>query len=107
VLREAARDLLPVAIRQRRKAIQRLDFHGTMGTVLADLAGQWLVGSVIEQHRVLTRSQLREVRRDRDHAQRNREAAYRLWSVLSLECWARQFLVGQFRAPFRVNAAPD
>ena len=31
VLREAAMDLLPASIRQRKKAIQRLDVNGAMG----------------------------------------------------------------------------
>lgn len=92
VLREAAAGLVPDSVRYRRKAIQRLDVHGAMGAVLADLAGQWLVGSAIEEHRLLTAQQLQEVRRDSGRASESREAAHRLWSVLSLECWARHFL---------------
>jgi asparagine synthase (glutamine-hydrolysing) len=107
VLREAARDLLPDSILRRGKAIQRLDVHGTMGAVLADLAGQWLVGSAIEEHHLLTASQLRELRRTRDGARQNREAAHLLWSVLSLECWARQFLGARVNTSAGVNAAPD
>jgi asparagine synthase (glutamine-hydrolysing) len=107
VLREAARDLLPASILQRRKAIQQLDVHGTMGAVLADLAGQWLVGSAIEQHRLLTASQLQELRRTRDRSRQSREAANLLWSVLSLECWARQFLGAPANTLAQVNAAPD
>jgi asparagine synthase (glutamine-hydrolysing) len=92
VLREAAADLVPAAIRGRRKAIQRLDVHGAMGAVLADLAGQWLVGSAIEEHRLLTAKQLQELRRESGLAGKSRETANRLWAALSLECWARQFL---------------
>ena len=54
VLREAAADLLPASIRHRKKAIQRLDVHGAMGEVLSDLAGDWLVDSALERHRLLT-----------------------------------------------------
>jgi asparagine synthase (glutamine-hydrolysing) len=92
VLREAAADLLPASIRQRKKAIQRLDVHGAMGEVLSDLAGDWLVNSALERHRLLTGTQIKQIRIDRTRARQSREVAHRLWSVLSLECWARHFL---------------
>lgn len=98
VLREAAAELLPEQIRNRRKAIQKLDVHGAMGSVLADLAGDWLVGSAIEQHQLLSSKQLQDLRRERGRACESRVAAHRLWSVLSLECWARQFLQARPRA---------
>ena len=63
-----------------------------MGEVLSDLAGEWLVDSAIEQHGLLTEAQLRQVRLERSRARQSREVAHRLWSVLSLECWARHFL---------------
>ena len=91
VLREAAAELLPATILRRRKAIQRLDVRA-LGSVLAELAGRWLVGSAIEQHRLLTGEQLQELRRERNRALQSRECADRLWSVLSLECWAGHFL---------------
>jgi asparagine synthase (glutamine-hydrolysing) len=95
VLREAATGIVPIAIRTRKKAIQRLDVHGRMGEVLADLAGAWLTDSSIQHHRLLTEPQLRQIQADRLRARQSREVAHRLWSVLSLECWARQFLSGQ------------
>jgi hypothetical protein len=100
VLREAAAGFVPRAIRQRKKAIQRLDIHGKMGDVLCELAGDWLLDSAIEQHRLLTEAQLRQIRLERARARESRVVAHRLWSVLSLECWAQQFL-----APRRVAAA--
>jgi len=99
VLREAAADLLPEKIRKRRKAIQRLDVEGEMGAVLSTLAGEWLVDSAIEQQQLLTSEQLQVLRRERDRARSSREVAHRLWSVLSLECWARQFLSARRVAP--------
>jgi asparagine synthase (glutamine-hydrolysing) len=101
VLREAAVDLLPASIRHRKKAIQRLDVHGAMGEVLSDLAGDWLVNSALERHRLLTGTQLQQIRTDRTRARQSREVAHRLWSVLSLECWARRFL-----EPRRSTVAP-
>jgi hypothetical protein len=95
VLREAGADLLPEAIRKRKKAIQRLDVEGDMGAVLSELAGEWLVDSAIEEHQLLTVEQLQVLRRERDRARESREVAHRLWSVLSLECWARQFLASR------------
>jgi asparagine synthase (glutamine-hydrolysing) len=92
VLREAAVDLLPASIRHRKKAIQRLDVQGAMGEVLSDLAGDWLVDSALERHRLLTAAQLQQIRIDRTRARESREVAHRLWSVLSMECWARHFL---------------
>jgi asparagine synthase (glutamine-hydrolysing) len=106
VLREAAQGLVPDAIRKRKKAIQRLDIHGTMGEVLCDLAGQWLLDSLIREHDLLTASQLRQIRMERGRARQSREVAVRLWSVLSLECWARHFLSAERREPFAAPASP-
>jgi len=92
VLREAAADLVPKSIRHRKKAIQRLDVYGAMGEVLSKLAGEWLVDSALQRHRLLTGPQLQQIRIDRTRARQSREVAHRLWSVLSLECWARHFL---------------
>ena len=107
VLREAGADLLPDKIRKRKKAIQRLDVQGEMGAVLSDLAGEWLVDSAIEQHQLLTPDQLQVLRRQRDRARQSREVAHRLWSVLSLECWARHFLSSRRGAPSQTSAAPE
>jgi hypothetical protein len=63
-----------------------------MGEVLSDLAGDWLVDSALERHRLLTGAQLQQIRIDRTRARESREVAHRLWSVLSMECWARHFL---------------
>jgi len=107
VLREAGVDLLPEAIRKRKKAIQRLDVEGDMGAVLSDLAGEWLVDSAIEEHQLLTAEQLQVLRRERDRARESREVAHRLWSVLSLECWARQFLASRSGAFVQTPMDPD
>jgi Asparagine synthase len=107
VLREAGADLLPMSIRKRKKAIQRLDMQGALGAVLSDLAGEWLVDSAIEQYQLLTSEQLQVLRRERDRARSSREVAHRLWSVLSLECWARHFLSARRAAPTQTPAGPD
>ena len=103
VLRDAAAGIVPLAIRSRKKAIQRLDVHGKMGEVLADLAGEWLLDSAISQHGLLTEAQLRQARLERSRARQSREVALRLWSVLSLECWARHFLSAHHRGPFATD----
>ena len=109
VLREAAAELLPATILWRKKAIQRLDANGAFGSVLIDLAGRWLLDSAMEQHRLVSGDQLQELRRERLRAHRNRECAERLWSALSLECWARQFLDprGAFDIARRVSLTSD
>src|SRR5262249_58744566 len=107
VLREAGVDLLPDVIRKRKKAIQRLDVEGAMGTVLSDLAGEWLVDSVVEERQLLTADQLQVLRRERDRARESREVAHRLWSVLSLECWARHFLSTRHGASSQTPAGSD
>jgi asparagine synthase (glutamine-hydrolysing) len=105
-LHEAAAGIVPQSIRTRKKGIQRLDVHPKMGEVLSDLAGQWLVDSAIQQHRLLTEAQLRQIRLDRARARQSREVAHRLWSVLSLECWARQFLSKRQAAPTVTTIGP-
>lgn len=92
VLREAIADLLPDAIRRRPKAIQRLHGRDRMGEVLAGMADETLADSSIEANRLLAAGYLRNLRSGAGTAVRNREAAHLLWTVLSLECWSRQFL---------------
>ena len=94
-------------MRNRKKAIQRLDVHGAMGAVLSDLAGQWLLDSEIERHGLLTPDQIRAVRRERDRARQSRAVAHRLWSVLSLECWARHFLSARLGASSQAATGTD
>jgi asparagine synthase (glutamine-hydrolysing) len=107
VLREASVDILPEKIRHRKKAIQRLDVEGETGAVLSQLAGEWLMDSAIEQHQLLTSDQLQVLRRERDRARQSREVAHRLWSVLSLECWARHFLSARHGASSQTPAGSD
>src|SRR5207244_13274307 len=102
VARAAGEARVPELIRRSGKAIQRLGVHGARGAVLADLAGGWLIESAIEHHRLLTAEQLQALRGERGRARESREVAHRLWSVLSLECWARHFLSGR---PSRAVAA--
>lgn len=92
VLREAVADLLPESIRRRPKAIQRVHGQHTLGHVVAATAERWLYESSLERHGLLTAAYLRRLRTEAGVALRNREAADRLWTVLSLECWAHQFL---------------
>jgi asparagine synthase (glutamine-hydrolysing) len=91
VLREAVADLLPDSIRRRRKAIQRASGK-QMADVLGTMAESWLVGSSVEAHGLLHPQILRRLRGQAGLARRSREVAYRLWTVLSLESWTRQFL---------------
>jgi hypothetical protein len=65
------------------------------------------VDSAIEQHQLLTADQLQQVRRQRDRARQSREVAHRLWSVLSLECWARHFLLARRGAGTPTSTKPD
>jgi asparagine synthase (glutamine-hydrolysing) len=105
VLREATAGIVPSRIRNRRKAMQRLDVRGQMGEVLCALADEWLVDSAIQEHGLLTRAQLNRLALERTQVRERREVALRLWSVLSLECWARQFLTAQRGEP--ATAAPE
>jgi asparagine synthase (glutamine-hydrolysing) len=92
VLREAVADLLPESIRRRPKAIQRVHAQHTLGQVLGATAERWLCESSLERHGLLTATYLRRLRAEAGVALRSREVAHGLWTLLSLECWARQFL---------------
>jgi len=91
VLREAVAGLLPDSIRGRRKAIQRASGK-RMADVLDAMAESWLEGSSVEAHGLLDQQVLRRLRGQAGLARHSREVAYRLWTVLSLESWTRQFL---------------
>jgi asparagine synthase (glutamine-hydrolysing) len=92
VLREAVADLLPESIGQRPKAIQRVHGQHTLGQVLGATAERWLCESSLERHGLLTATYLRRLRAEAGVARHSREVSHRLWTLLSLECWARQFL---------------
>ena len=99
ILRDAVSELVPPAIAGRRKAIHRVGGGGgaELGAVLGPMAEALLPGGAVETYGLLSRKDLRAthdrcMRPQGRNASGRREQVYRLWTVLALECWARQFL---------------
>jgi asparagine synthase (glutamine-hydrolysing) len=105
VLREALRDLLPVAIRRRRKAIQRIHSQCVLGETLTSCAELWFRESALERHQLVSQADLRRLLLAPVGALRSRERISQLWTLLSVECWARTFLDLRGRLPSLPTAA--
>ena len=111
IFREAVSELVPPAISQRPKAIQRVGQGqgAELGAVLGAMAEQVLPGGAVESYGLLSPQDTRSayehcVRPAGRNAGGLREQAYGLWTVLALECWARQFLARR-GAPWRLGSA--
>jgi asparagine synthetase B (glutamine-hydrolysing) len=92
VLREAVADLLPASICRRRKAIQRIQSQRALGEALTSCAELWFRESALERHQLVNQTDLRRLRTTAGGALCSRERTVQLWTLLSLECWAHNFL---------------
>jgi hypothetical protein len=68
-----------------------------LGAVLGAMAEKVLPGGAVESYGLLSPDAIRTVyehcvRPEGRNPGGRREQVYRLWTVLALECWARQFL---------------
>jgi asparagine synthase (glutamine-hydrolysing) len=97
ILRDAVAELVPPTISRRPKAIQRLSHGEALSSLLGAMAGELLPGGALESHGLLTKRELDLVRarclgRHTRNRGGKREQVYGLWTAISLELWARQFL---------------
>jgi asparagine synthase (glutamine-hydrolysing) len=92
VLRQAMSDLLPDTILHRRKAIQRARHDVALSDVLDSMAEDLLSPSSLEKRGLLDPSYVTSLRSSRRGVAYSTNQLHRLWAVLSMEIWARQYL---------------
>ncbi len=92
ILRRACEGLLPPSILATGKSFNRLKHDTRMSQVLDGLADELLAPSVLDHRGFFQPGYVAKLRRrpaDRPYSQ---ERAYRLWSMLLTELWARRYL---------------
>lgn len=92
VLRLALRDLLPSPVRVRGKSLQRIR-HDVKLSEVFDLMGEELLDTEVFKRRgLLDPAYVAAVRRRPPRRPYTHEQLYRLWTIVCLELWQRQFI---------------
>jgi asparagine synthetase B (glutamine-hydrolysing) len=99
ILRRACEGLLPPAILATGKSFNRLKHDTHMSEVLDRLAEDLLSRAAIAERGLFEPSYVTRLRRRTAGRPYSQERAYRLWSLLLTELWARAFLDERGAAP--------
>ena len=97
VLRLAMQDLLPPSVRRRGKSLQRIRHDLAVSDVLDSMAETLLNRESLERRNLLDPDYVAAVRRRSPRQPYSREQLYRLWTLVCLELWQRQFIDRSFR----------
>jgi asparagine synthase (glutamine-hydrolysing) len=92
LLREACAGLVPDAILQRTKTLNRLPHDEFLAEILDDLASELLSVESVQARGLIDPDYVRQVRTKRRGSQFPTDQMYRLWTLLSVEIWMRQFV---------------
>lgn len=95
VMRWAMSDLLPREITRRPKGIQRVHHDQRLSDVLDGMADDLLTPEMVRKRGFIDPSYLTRLRRRPGAVAYRTEAMYRLFTLLSVEVWVRQFIDGQ------------
>ncbi|MBA3318077.1 MAG: asparagine synthetase B [Gemmatimonadales bacterium] len=99
ILRRACEGLLPPAILATGKSFNRLKHDTHMSDVLDRLADDLLSPHALDRRGLFQPSYVARLRQRASGRPYSQERAYRLWSLLLTEFWARQFLDQRGAAP--------
>lgn len=104
ILRQAVADLMPAELRKRPKSLQRVRHDLQMSNVLDDMASKLLSADAVKARGIVAPHYVRRLR-DRDPDQPySSERLYRLWTLVCLELWQRQFIDHRGRSDAVVSA---
>jgi asparagine synthase (glutamine-hydrolysing) len=99
ILRRACEGLLSPSILATGKSFNRLKHDTQMSAVLDGLADELLSPTVIDQRGLFDAGYIARLRQRAPGRPYSQERAYRLWSLLLTELWARTFLDQRGAAP--------
>jgi asparagine synthase (glutamine-hydrolysing) len=92
VLRDALSDLLPEAIRKRKKSIQRARHDTRLSDALDAMADELLAPAALRERGLVESSYVDALRRRARGEPYPTQRLYRLWTLIQLELWCRIFL---------------
>jgi asparagine synthase (glutamine-hydrolysing) len=99
LLRRALVGLLPAEIVRRPKAIQRVRHDARLSEILDDMAASLLDDATVRRRGLIDPAYLADLRRRPARSAYSTERLYRLWTLVSLEIWCRQFLDARGATP--------
>jgi asparagine synthase (glutamine-hydrolysing) len=99
ILRRACEGLLPPSILATGKSFNRLKHDTRMSETLDHLADDLLSSGAIQDRGLFEPGYVARLRQRPAGRPYSQERAYRLWSLLLTEIWARRFLDGRGAAP--------
>lgn len=99
ILRKASAGLLPDSMLAFGKSFNRLRHDTQMSDVLDRLAGEMLAPSAVLNRGLFDPGYVAALRHRKTGKPYSQERAYRLWSLLLTELWARMFLDGRGAQP--------
>jgi asparagine synthase (glutamine-hydrolysing) len=105
ILRAAVNTLLPPAMSQRPKMIQRLKHDTQLSQVLDDFAAQLRVRESLAARGLLSAEYMQELQARTPSAAYSSERLHTLWALISAELWLRQF-IDQRGSPAAAARAP-
>jgi hypothetical protein len=105
ILRAAVQTLLPPAMWQRPKMIQRLKHDTQLSQVLDDFAAQLRVRESLAARGLLSAEYMKELQTRTPSAAYSSERLHTLWALISAELWLRQF-IDQRGSPAAAPRAP-
>jgi asparagine synthase (glutamine-hydrolysing) len=92
VLRLALHDLLPKRVRARGKSLQRIRHDSNVSDALDSMAEALLDREIIKRRDLIDLDYVAAVRHRAPRRPYTREQLYRLWTLICLELWQRQFI---------------
>jgi asparagine synthase (glutamine-hydrolysing) len=105
ILRRALSDLLPASIRARRKSLQRVRHDLALSEALDHIADRILGADAIRARALVSPSYVEDLRQRLPHEPYSSERLYRLWTLVCLELWQRQFI--DAKARLRDSLVPE
>jgi asparagine synthase (glutamine-hydrolysing) len=99
VLRTALQNLLPTRVRSRGKSLQRVRHDLEVSQVIESMAEMLLHAEIIRHRNLLDPAYVTALMRRPPHRPYTREQLYRLWTLVCLELWQRQFIDQRVRVP--------
>jgi asparagine synthase (glutamine-hydrolysing) len=99
ILRRAVAELLPADVVRRPKSLPRLRHDLALSRTLDEMADTMLSPGIVRERDLISPAYVENLRARPTDVPYSSSDLYRLWSLLCLEIWQRQFIDGRGAAP--------